>query len=98
MTGTDYLPPPVLTMENFRHIDAVRVVSARPPSLYVDVDADSWVALRESQRRDLLDDIGSVAAGAGYNGVHARTTAGLVAGQWMKQTGSQVATLATGGT
>jgi hypothetical protein len=83
-------PPPVLTIEQFADLHAVVAVDARPPSLYVQLDDATWNALPPAEREELLQRIGDVANRAGYHGIHARTTQGAPAGQWLRDKGVRV--------
>ena len=50
-----------------------RAVTARPPSLYIELNTSQWATLSPQQRLAILETIGRIAAGAGYSGVQART-------------------------
>jgi hypothetical protein len=80
----------VLTLEHFSHLETVRSVTARPPSLFVVLDRQRWQAASVDERRELLQEMGRIAGEAGYNGIHARTRDGAPVGQWMKTTGVQL--------
>ena len=86
--GGDRLP--VLTLEQFAHLEAVQRIRARPPSLFVTVRPDRWHQLSPAERRDLVTEIGRIANGVEYSGVHVRTTGGPSVGQWLKKTGVQI--------
>ena len=98
LTRTSYVPPPVLTADQFRHVESFRGVTARPPSLYVMLDAEGWTRMSPQRRREVLDEIGGIAARAGYVGVHARTTDSVPVGQWLKARGVRLFAPPTGGT
>jgi hypothetical protein len=78
---------PVLTLEQFSHLEVVRGVTARPPSLFVDLDRQRWQAATPTERHEMLREMGRIAGEAGYNGIHARTRNGVPVGQWLKKTG-----------
>jgi hypothetical protein len=81
---------PVLDPSQFAHIETIRNVTARPPSLFVHVGTARWASLPEAQKLALIDDLASVAAAAGYTGIQISTTEGLTVGQWLEKTGSRV--------
>ena len=80
------------------HLDAVRRIVARPPSLFVVVDAQKWEAASKEERGQLVTEIGRIAGEAGYSGVHARTVDGVVVGQWLKNGGARLITRPSGAT
>ena len=92
LTTRHYEPPPLLGVESFARVEAVRAVTARPPSLYVRLDTAAWAGMSEPQRRETLEQIGRIAAEAGYAGVHARTADGVAVGQWPELKGARVFT------
>jgi hypothetical protein len=79
--------PPILTLKQFSHLEIVRGITARPPSLFVRLDAEGWRTSPPDARRELLVEIGNIVDGAGYSGFHARTSDGVTVGQWMKSSG-----------
>jgi hypothetical protein len=82
VTRTEYVGPPVLGIGQFGHIEAVRAVSARPPSLFVQIDGARWTRMSEPDRRETLAQIGRTAGQNGYIGVHAQTVDGITVGKW----------------
>ena len=78
---------PELTLQQFSHLEAVRSITVRPPSLYVDLDGGLWQAAAPGEQYRLLEEIGRIAGEAGYSGASARTAAGGIVGQWLKNTG-----------
>lgn len=81
---------PVLTLQQFSHLEMVRSITARPPSLFVVLDRQRWQAATPDERYELLQEMGRIAGEAGYNGIHARTRDGVPVGQWLKKTGVQL--------
>lgn len=79
---------PAITEMQLPRSGAIRMVNARPPSLYVEIDRAAWSALAESERVQLVDDVGAVAQASGYNGVVFRDGLGKVRAQWMRTGGS----------
>jgi hypothetical protein len=90
--------PPVLTLEQFSHLEGVKLTTARPPSLYVVLSGQHWQALTAAERRMLLREMGQIAEEAGYTGIHARTSDGEPVGEWMKNNGVRLISLPSGGT
>jgi hypothetical protein len=86
--GTRKLP--VLTLDQFSHLEMVRRITARPPSMFVVLDRQRWQAASPDERRELLQEMGRIAGEAGYSGIHARTRDGVPVGEWMKKTGVQL--------
>ena len=82
--------PPILTLQQFSHLEIVRGITARPPSLFVRLDAEGWRSSPPAARRELLVEIGIIVEAAGYSGFHARTSDGVTVGQWMKSGGVQL--------
>jgi hypothetical protein len=83
-------PPPKLKLEQFRHLEAVQSVTARPPSLFVKIGQPSWSGLTAEERRQLIDELGRIAGEAGYAGVQVQTVDGATVGQWLRKTGTRL--------
>lgn len=83
-------PPPELTLENFKHLEAVRSIEARPPSLFVRIDLDDWKAVPAPDRLRLVGEIAAVAERAGYVGVQLWTDDGVPVGRWSQRKGAQL--------
>lgn len=90
--------PPVLTRAEFTHLEPVREVVARPPSLYAKMDVDLWRKMEPAARQAMLEEMGVIAEAAGYNGVHVATTDGITVGEWLKQGGAKLAVVPKGAT
>jgi hypothetical protein len=88
VVDTDRLP--VLTLEQFAHLEAVQRIQARPPSLFVTLHPEGWRQLTPAERRDLITQIGRIAEGVGYFGAQVRTEDGPSVGQWLSKTGVQL--------
>ena len=82
--------PAVLTIESFVHLEAVERIVARPPSLYVRLDAQIWRSASAAEKQELLEQIGRIADQNGYLGVRARIDGRAHVGQWLKRTGVRV--------
>jgi hypothetical protein len=80
-------PPPTLTQQDFVEIPSISRVEARPPSLYVTFSAPEWQEMGELAHRRAIEQIGTIATDAGYNGAHMRTSEGETVGQWSKHRG-----------
>jgi hypothetical protein len=83
-------PLTVLTLRDLPRSEAVVAVTARPPSLFVQVDGQSWSRLNSTEQVDLVERTGAAAQSAGYSGVLFRTTAGTSVAQWMSASGARV--------
>ena len=81
---------PELTINEFRHIRAVRTIDARPPSLYVTLNEPTWNDMASKDRLDAIREIGSVAEQAGYVGVQLWTPDGAPVGRWLKHGGAEL--------
>lgn len=79
-----------LTVNDISPRSEIRHVVAKPPSLYVELSTSAWRALSDTQRLELLDDVGRTSAAAGYNGAHFTLEDGTTAGQWLKEHGSRL--------
>jgi hypothetical protein len=88
--------PVELSIERFSHLEAVRGITARPPSLFVVVDPSAWHAATVAERVGLLEELGGIASEADYRGVHVRTTQGRAVGQWLAEGGARLAPPAPG--
>ena len=80
-------PLPVLSLSDLPRSEAMVAVTARPPSLFVQVDARSWNRLSSREREVLFENTGTTAQLAGYTGALFRTEAGTSVAQWMKTGG-----------
>jgi hypothetical protein len=92
LARTGHEPLPELTRAHFQHIPEVEVVTARPPSAYVQIDPAAWERMSPIERRSVLEQIGIVTGQAGYLGAHVRTTGGPSVGQWLEQGGARLLT------
>jgi hypothetical protein len=90
-------PLPLLTMPDLPQSTALQALDAKPPSLYVVVDKQSWTAMPSEQRLEWVEAVGQTAAAAGYTGVSVRTGEGACVAQWLKQKGTQLLTSAASG-
>jgi len=87
--GAGSAPPPTLTQQDFVAIPSVSEVEARPPSLYVTFSTPQWREMGELKRWRALEQIGTIATGAGYTGALMRTSDGETVGQWSKRRGAK---------
>lgn len=78
---------PVLTANDFPRTDGFLNVEARPPSLYVTVDAQVWNSLAVEERRHLVGTISSALLASGYTGVLLSTAEGHPLAQWLALSG-----------
>ena len=90
LTRPQRVEHPILTSSDLIGVRALDSVTARPPSLFVQMDADIWRRMKIEDRRQALEKMGSVAAQAGYSGVFAHTPEGAAVGQWLRKSGIQL--------
>jgi len=85
-------PSPVAQGLDRSSFDAasIREVVSRPPSLFIQVDADMWNVLPKAERVALIEQIGQKADAAGYTGAALRTQKGPIVGQWLKASGARL--------
>jgi len=81
---------PLLTVDDLRQVAAVRTVNARPPSLFIEMSGPIWAEMTEPERLAALESIGRIAGSAGYSGVHARTSDGIIVGEWLEHGGASL--------
>jgi hypothetical protein len=77
----------VLSADDFPRADGFLNVEARPPSLYVTVDAQVWNGLAVEERRHLVGTISSALLANDYTGVLLRTAEGRPVAQWLALSG-----------
>jgi hypothetical protein len=78
---------PTLTLQDVAPRAEIRHVVAKPPSLFVELNGERWRALPRAARMELVEDVGRVAASAGYHGARFRLEDGRTAAQWLEQRG-----------
>jgi hypothetical protein len=83
-------PLPELGLADLPQSSATKTISVRPPSLYVVVDGKEWRAMPSKQRLQWVEEVGGIAAGAGYTGVHVRTNKDTSVAQWLKHKGAKL--------
>jgi hypothetical protein len=88
LTRPHYTPPPELTLDQFAHVGAVAGVTARPPSLYLSVDAVRWERMSIPDRRAAMEQIAGIVQAAGYEGANVQTTEGVTVGRWSSARGA----------
>jgi hypothetical protein len=81
---------PRLELRDFENVPGVVAVRARPPSLFVEVDAAAWRPLGERERQALVASVGTLAEGAGYTGARLQSTEGESLGEWLLKTGARL--------
>jgi hypothetical protein len=82
------LPP--LSVDDFGHVSGIIELTARPPSLFVELDTGFWDELSSDQRRLMIQRIGTTARKAGYRGVHCTDGQGEPLAQWLRDGGAQL--------
>jgi hypothetical protein len=98
VTRPHYVAPPELTIEQFRHVEAIRKVEAKRPSVFVKLDRSTWSRIPQKDRQNVIREIGHVAEQAGYSGAQVWTTDGTAVGRWLKKTGVRLANATSEGT
>ena len=81
---------PGLALSDFAGQHEITGVVARPPSLYVTVDAQSWTRMGLLERQQLIEAIGAKLAAAGYVGAHVTDSDGNSVARWLKDTGVKI--------
>lgn len=90
-TRATVVPPMArFALSDFRDSAAVTEVVARPPSLYVRVDAAAWGRMTAEARKRLIEEIGAKVAPAGYAGVHVTDGTGRTVARWLRGTGVRI--------
>jgi hypothetical protein len=84
-------PLPVLTSADLPRSAAIASVTARPPSLYVEVESRAWRGMTEPDRRQLVEKVGAAAKAAGYRGARLSTSKGQTVARWLEQRGTWLA-------
>jgi hypothetical protein len=74
---------PVITEQEMPQSAAIRELMARPPSLFIEVDSQTWNAMSAADRRQLVKEVGEVAEASGYTGVQFRDSTGISVAQWL---------------
>lgn len=80
----------VFRPDDFRSWPAVVRVVARPPSLFLVVEADRWKQMELSERERVVKAIGDLISPEGYTGVAISSSDGEVVGRWLRNTGATV--------
>lgn len=82
--------PRLLTATDFPGTPGLAAVEARPPSLYVTVEAAIWSGLSAEERLQLVQSLATVLMTSDYRGLWLRTVEGRPVGQWLRQTGAKL--------
>jgi hypothetical protein len=83
-----YEPLPILTSADMPSSLAIASVTARPPSLFIEVESRAWKGMSEQDRRQLVDKVGAAAKAAGYRGARFTTARGQTVASWLEQRGA----------
>jgi hypothetical protein len=78
---------PVLSAADFPRTEGFLSVEARPPSLYLTVDAQVWNGLAVDERLHLVRTVSSVLLTSDYTGVLVKTAEGRPVAQWLALSG-----------
>jgi hypothetical protein len=78
------------TEDDFHQHEAIEAVVARPPALYVTIDANVWSGLDERSRVALIDGIAFSIKREGYTGARFATPDGITVAQWLRARGVQL--------
>jgi hypothetical protein len=82
--------PPILDRSAFSGIAGVRSVEARPPSLFLQVDDNTWSELSETERRGVVQRVSRKLARHDYRGALIETTQGRPVAQWLADRGTSL--------
>jgi len=82
--------PHVLQRAELLHIPGVMRVDARPPSVFVTIDAIDWNNMTPEEQIGVVEQIGIVASETGYVGADIRGDDGVVLGRWFKERGAEL--------
>lgn len=81
---------PELEARDFGYRGIVQKVIARPPSLYVTIDTQSWDRLSERERVQMVEDFAFDLSKAGYSGARFATPNGHTVARWLKARGAEL--------
>ena len=81
---------PEFSLSDFRKVQTVISVTARPPSLYVTVDGSAWSRLKPRQRENVVREIAFDLKRAGYTGARFTTANGVTVAQWLRARGVEL--------
>jgi len=81
-------PLPVLTSADMPRSLAIASVTARPPSLFIEVESRAWKGMSDQDRRQLVEKVGAAAKAAGYRGAQFTTARGRTVASWLEQRGA----------
>ncbi len=81
---------PEFALSDFRSVKTVVAVTARPPSLYVTVDAAAWGRLKRRQQENVVREIAFDLQRAGYTGARFMTANGRTVAQWLRARGVEL--------
>ncbi|RMF74505.1 MAG: hypothetical protein D6738_06165 [Acidobacteria bacterium] len=81
---------PEFSLSDFRKVQTVIAVTARPPSLYVTVDANAWARLKRRQKENVVREIAFDLQRAGYTGARFMTANGRTVAQWLRARGVEI--------
>lgn len=82
------MEPAVLTKADFPQAALFLDVTAKPPSVFIEVDGAAWREMDEHRRIALVEMTGEVLESGGYSGALLRTERGRPLAQWMKSGGA----------
>ena len=83
--------PTVLGVADFQGLPPIiETIKARPPSLFVQVDADEWARMNEQEQASAVEQIGTIALGAEYTGAQLRDASGRTVASWTQHGGAKV--------
>lgn len=91
-------PLPELTSRDLAFSPAIREVIARPPSLFLVLDAAAWERMSAEQCEVLVRQVGETADGAGYSGAQLRLADGTTVATWSRARGATLVPRSRAGT
>lgn len=74
----------------FRTAERIASVTAFPPSLYLEVEAETWEGMSEIERLTMIEEVGHVCTTHGYSGALLRDPRGRPLAQWLRTRGARL--------
>ena len=85
-------PMHVLTIHELPHSTMIAELTARPPSLFVELRSDEWTGLGPDERLRIVEEIGQAARASGYTGAQFTSSEGGTVASWLREAGATLTT------
>ena len=82
--------PHILQTAEFTDVPGIVSTVAKPPTVYITVEAGLWTDMTRHEQKKMIAEIGEVAADQGYIGADIRDDGGVVIGRWLKERGASL--------